>query len=131
MKFEWYVLNWDYNRQQAYMFNIFQNSIVNENCYKAVKKYVRSPSKYKYIDYMKDITYTGFEALCKDIRGILQHQLWSRCEYEILVGNDFSDKQEKWDCYRQAEPNIAAIARELIWQYKHLRSQNVTTKDDT
>lgn len=130
MKFEFYVLNWDYNRQQAYMFNIFQNSKVNEAAVRAVKRYVRSPGKFKHFSFIENKTTMGFEGLCEEIRSIIAWEERGRFEYEITVGNILGDKQEKWDCFRQAEPNIPAIARELIWQYKHLRSQNVTSEED-
>lgn len=33
------------------------------------------------------------------------------------------EKLEKWDCYRQAKPNIEMIAREVIWQYKEQKKE--------
>ena len=33
-------------------------------------------------------------------------------------------KLEKWDCYKQCEPNIEMITRECIWQYKQQLKNN-------
>lgn len=120
-KFEFYVMNYDWNKKEVYMFNIFNNINVNEWTLKEIKKYVRSPKKYKYYDWHTKEYIYGFEGLCKELRSILMNQLWSRVEYEIEVGDAFEDdinKFEKWDCFKQCEPNIPVIARECIYQYK-------------
>ena len=120
MQFEYYVLNCNPNTKNIEPFNIFRNCYVQEYTEKAIKKYLRSPKNYKYERYGEDTLY-GFEGLCKEIERIIQWQEWSRCEYEISVG-DASEKDcnklEKWDCYAQAKPNIPMITREVIWQYK-------------
>ena len=48
MQFEFYVLNYDFNRRKVYMYNIFNNISVQEWTEKAVKKYLRSPKKFTY-----------------------------------------------------------------------------------
>ena len=125
MKFEYYVLNYDFNRQKVEMFNIFNNIHLQEETEKEVRKYLRSPSKYCYRKYdfgTKEYYYIyGFDGLCETIKSLIMWQEWSRVEYEIFVGDAFEDdlnKFEKWDCYMQCEPNIPIIAREVIWQYK-------------
>lgn len=123
MRFEYYVLNYDFNGRKAKMFNIFNNIHVQEHTEKEIKRYLRSPKKYKvkFLRYVEQKDLTGFDALCEEIRSILQWQLWSRCEYEISVGDAFEkdiDKLEKWDCYMQCLPNIKMITRDIIWQYK-------------
>ena len=121
MQFEFYVLNYDFNKKRVINYNIFNNIMVNEWTEKAIKEYLRSPSKYKY-----DSLY-GFEALCKNIEHIIMGEEWGRCEYEISVGHIFTNKEkelEKWDCYMQAKPNIRIIARECIYQYKQQRKKN-------
>ena len=125
MQFEYYVLNCNPNTKNIEPFNIFRNCYVQEYTEKAIKKYLRSPKNYKYEKYGEDTLY-GFEGLCKDIERIIQWQEWSRCEYEIFVGNVFEkdcNKLEKWDCYAQAKPNIPMIARECIYQYKEQRKE--------
>ena len=48
-------------------------------------------------------------------------QQWSLREYEISVGDAFEtniDKFEKWDCYKQTEPNMEIITQMCIDRYK-------------
>lgn len=128
--FEFYVLRYDPNKRRVVDYNIFNNVMVYDHTKKAVRKYLRAPSKYKYEVYSNGKTETtyGFEALCKEIRSILMWQEWARCEYELCVGdpfahpNDFSSF-EITDCFSQCERNIPAIAREVIYQYKQQRSK--------
>ena len=90
MQFEFYVLNHDFNRNKVEMFNIFRNIYVQEWTEKAIKKYLRSPKKFKYESFFnKEVVY-GFDGLCREIESILRHELWSRCEYEIAVGSLFT-----------------------------------------
>ena len=122
MKFEWYVLNYSSNAKKVEMYNIFNNWPLNEAVEKEVKKYVKSPDSYTHEDYWNKTVDRGFEAFCKELNGLIMWQEWGRVEYEIAVGSPFEkdiNKLEKWDCYKQCEPNIAMIAREVIWQYKN------------
>lgn len=96
MRFEYYVLNYDWNRKKVYQFNIFNNMHVQEWSEQAVKKYLRSPAKYKYVKQYSNpylgtekVTVYGFEALCAEIKSILKNQCWSRREYEISVSDAF------------------------------------------
>jgi hypothetical protein len=128
MQFEYYVLNYDWNRHKVERFNIFNNCYLNDNAIKEVKKYLRSPSKYEYTDsvFHDRKKYYGFDALVREIDSLIRWQEWGRREYEISVGDAFESdcsKLEKWDCYEQCKPNIPMIAREIIWQYKH-RKEN-------
>ncbi len=121
MKFEYYVLNYDFNKQQVEHFNIFRNIYVQEHVEKAIRKYLRSPKSYKYENYGNGGTIYGFDGLCADIERTIMWQEWGRREYEISVGDAFEDdcsKLEKWDCFMQAKPNIPMIVRECIYQYK-------------
>ena len=125
MKFEYYVLNYNWNKKCVENFNIFNNITLNEETEKQVRKYLRSPKSYYYIkhgSYVGEHTYIyGFEGLCETIKSLIMWQEWSRVEYEISVGDAFEDdlnKFEKWDCYKQCIPNIPMITREVIWQYK-------------
>ena len=122
MQFEFYVLNYDFNRRKVYMYNIFNNISVQEWTEKAVRKYLRSPKKFTYKPFNpnEEVIY-GFDALVREIDGIIRWQEWGRCEYEIGVGDKFEtdcSKLEKWDCYQQAKPNMAMITHEVIRQYK-------------
>lgn len=121
MKFEFYVLNYDFNGKRVKNFNIFNNILLNEETEKIVKKYLRSPKKFKYYDYFNKQVLFGFEGFCKELERLIMWQEWGRREYEISVGDAFEDdleEYEKWDCYMQCKPNIEIIAREVIWQYK-------------
>lgn len=119
-KFEYYVLNDDFNKRKIEPFNIFRNIYVNNMTAKAVRKYLKAPSKFKFQRWSSDKEYYGFEAFVKELDSIIMCEEWSRCEYEIMVNGLFSDDDcaQKIDCYSQCKPNMAMIAREVIWQYK-------------
>lgn len=121
MQFEFYVLNYDFNKKKVVNYNIFNNIRVQEWTEKAVRKYLRAPKKFKYESlFNKEVIY-GFNALVREIDGIIRWQEWGRCEYEIGVGDKFEtdcSKLEKWDCYQQAKPNMVMITHEVIRQYK-------------
>lgn len=133
MQFEYYVLNYNSNTKKIEPFNIFRNCYVQEYTEKAVKKYLRSPKNYKYViqhknDFLgrEEIAVYGFDALVREIDGIIKWCEWSKREYEISVGDAFEtdiNKLEKWDCYMQAKSNIPMIARECIYQYKERRKE--------
>lgn len=90
MEFEFYVLNYNHNKQKVEMFNIFNNIHVKESTEKAVKKYLRNPKKFEYIPFRSnEESVYGFDALVKEIDRIIRSEEWSRCEYEIAVGNHF------------------------------------------
>ena len=124
MNFEFYVLNHNFNAKKIENFNIFDNILLAEETEKEVRKYLRGPSKYKYVKIPingdKEVIY-GFDGFCEKLKSLIRWQEWARCEYEISVGSLFEEdvkKKKKWDCYKQALPNIPIIAREVIYQYK-------------
>lgn len=122
MQFEFYVLNYDFNRKKVINYNIFNNISVQEWTEKAVKKYLRSPKKFTYKPFNsnEEVIY-GFDALVREIDSTIHNQQWSRREYEIGVCDAFEsdiDKLEKWDVYQQAKPNMVIITHEVIRQYK-------------
>ena len=128
MKFEYYVLNYDFNKKKVVNYNIFNNIRVQEWTEKEVRKYLRAPKKYKHIvqhknDFLgrEEIVVHGFDALVEEIDGIIKWGEWSKREYEISVGDAFEtdiNKLEKWDTYSQAHPNAEIIAYTVIRQYK-------------
>lgn len=131
-KFEFYVINYEFNKKEPIMFNIFNNIKVYEDTLKEVAKYTRNPENYReeiYTSYSKspDIIIYGFEGFCKRLDSIIKWQEWGRCEYEIMVGDLFEQdprKYTKMDCYDQAHPNIEIIAREVIYQYNKWLKEN-------
>ncbi len=113
MRFEYYVLNWNPNTRKVEMFNIFQNYWVQERTEKEIKKYLRSPNKYKYEEFCMAVDtkqiYYGFEALCQKIRRIIMSEEWSRCEYEIAVGDAFTT--ELCDIVDKVEREVVPIEK--------------------
>ena len=134
MQFEFYVLNYDFNKKKVINYNIFNNINVQEHTEKAVKKYLRAPKKYKHIvqyknDFLgrEEIAIYGFDALVNEIDRTIAWQERGRCEYECSVGDAFEtdiNNYEKWDCYGQAKPNMKMITREIIRQYKEQKKES-------
>lgn len=121
-KFEFYVLNYNHNKQKVEMFNIFQNIRVQESTEKAVKKYLRNPKNFSYKPFWEedDVIY-GFDALVREIDSVIAWQERGRFEYECSCGYAFEtdcDKLEKIDCWYQAHANIEMITHEVLRQYK-------------
>ena len=122
MRFEFYVLNYDFNKKKVINYNIFNNICVQEWTEKAVRKYLRSPKKFTYKPFNsnEEVVY-GFDALVKEIDSIIHWQEWSRSEYECSAGYAFEtdcSKLEKIDCYYQAHANAEIIAHTVLRQYK-------------
>lgn len=120
IKFEYYVMNDDFNKHHVEPFNIFRNHRVNTETVKAVKRYLRNPSKFSWSNPATNKIFYGFDAFVEELDTIIACEEWARCEYEIMVNGLFSDDDcaQKIDCYSQCKPNMAMIAREVIWQYK-------------
>ena len=133
MKFEFYVLNYDWNKKKVINYNVFNNILVQERTEKAVKKYLRNPKKFKYIVQYEnkildkeEIAIYGFEALIREIDRTSAWKELRRREYEISVGDAFTtdcNKLEKWDTYQQAKPNMEIIAHTVIRQYKEQKKK--------
>ena len=132
MQFEYYVLNYDFNKKKVVNYNIFNNIRVQEWTERAVKKYLRAPKKFSYTPFGKDVeTIYGFDAFVRELDRTIAWQERGRREYEISVGDLFEDnceKLEKWDCYGQAHMNIEMIAREVIRQYKEQKKKDGNNK---
>ena len=122
MQFEFYVLNYDFNKKKVVNYNIFNNIRVQEWTERAVKKYLRAPKKFSYTPFGKDVeTIYGFDAFVRELDRTIAWQERGRREYECSVGDAFTtdcNKLEKIDCYYQSKPNMEIIAREVIFQYK-------------
>ena len=105
--FHFYALNYDFNGMNVEFFNVFNNILVYDYTVKAVKDYWKGK-------------YT-LEEFTNELDHIIMWQEWSRCEYEIAVGDLFEkdmDKFEKIDCYQQAHANIDLIAQQVINEFK-------------
>lgn len=106
LKFEWNVLNYNFNAKKIEFYNIFNNIHVNENTNKLCVDYKRK--KMSFDDFVNELDH------------IIKWQEWSRCEYEINVGSIFEDdctKLKKFDCYDQAHANIRIIAKYVLEEY--------------
>ena len=134
MKFEYYVLNYDFNKKKVVNYNIFNNIRVQEWTEKEVRKYLRAPKKYKHIVQYgnkflgrEEIAIYGFDALVEEIDRTIAWQERGRREYEVSVGDAFEtdiNNYENWDTYSQAKPNMVIIAHEVIRQYKEQKKEN-------
>lgn len=121
MQFEFYVLNYNSNKNKVEMFNIFNNILVQEHTEKAVRKYLRSPKNFKYELFSNREVIYGFDGLVKEIDSIIKWQEWSRSQYECSCGYAFEtdcSKLEKIDCYYQAHANAEIITYTVLRQYK-------------
>ena len=112
--YEFYVINYDLNKRNVGMWNIFNNWVVSVEVFKQCKKHLRNRKKFT------------FEELQEEVRKIIMWQEWSRVEYEISVGKPFLDnvnELKKVDAYWQAEPNMKVITEMCIKRTKEfLRS---------
>lgn len=129
MQFEYYVLNYNFNKKKVEPFNIFCNIYVQEQTENAVRKYLINPKKYTYKSFDRNEVLYGFDALVKEIDNIIKWQEYSRREYEVSVGDAFEtdhEKFEKWDCYQQCVPNIEMITREAIRKYKEYKKEKIS-----
>lgn len=121
LKFKWYVLNENFNRNHSIEpYNIFNNIRVNEETNKLCVQYKRDKMT--------------FDDFTEELRKIIAWQEWGRCEYEILVKSMFTDKESDWkkiDCYEQALPNIRLIAKYVLEEYyPRLKISLNAEKDD-
>ena len=96
MQFEFYVLNYDFNKKKVVNYNIFNNIRVQEWTEKEVRKYLRAPKKYKHIVQYEnkflgreEIAIYGFDALVEEIDRTIAWQERGRREYEVSVGDAF------------------------------------------
>ena len=131
MQFEYYVLNYDHNKQKVESFNIFRNIHVQECTEKEIKKYLRNPKNYTYKSFDGQEEIHGFDALVKELDSIIRWQEWGRSEYEMSCGYKFEtdcNKLQSTDCYEQCKPNMGMIAREVIWQYKQQKKKDGNNK---
>ena len=102
-KLQFYVLNYDFNKEKVVHFNVFNNIRVYESTLKLIDDY--NNKKY------------SFDEFVKELLKIVQWEEWSRRQYEISVGDAFEtdlDKFEKWDCFEQFRPNARMFAHYLL-----------------
>ena len=131
MQFEYYVLNYDINKNKVIPYNIFRNINVQECTEREIRKYLRSHKNYTYKSFDGKEDMYGFDALVKEIDHIIKWQEWGRSEYEMSCGYKFEtdcNKLQSTDCYEQCKPNMGMITREVIWQYKQRKKKDGNNK---
>ena len=131
MQFEYYVLNYNHNKQKVEPFNIFSNIDVQECTEKVIGKYLLNHKKFTYKSFDGQEVIYGFDALVKELDSIIRWQEWGRSEYEMSCGYKFEincNKLQSTDCYEQCKPNMGMIAREVIWQYKQQKKKDGDNK---
>lgn len=68
-KLTWYIINYDFNSRKIEAVNLFEyNWVFLKSLLEAKKKY-----KDSFIDF------------AEEVRSALQHEFWSRCEYETII----------------------------------------------
>ena len=119
IRFEWKVLNYNFNAKKVEFYNIFNNTYVNNHTNKLCAAY-----KSKLM---------SFDDFVDELDHIIKWQEWSRSEYEIGVGYAFEtdcSKLEKIDCYEQAHANIRIIAKYVLEEYYPQMKINLGTLGD-
>lgn len=98
-RLEFYVLLCGFSDGEPKMFNIFDNIRIRENIIKMLEK---GPTR---------------EELKEELDSICMNQLWSRCQYEIVV-TDFPQvehsKEYKIDAYFQVKANLDMLTDYLL-----------------
>ena len=93
-KLEWYVLNYDFNKQKIEYYNIFNHTYLLESLQKILNNY------------------TNFNDYIEQLDKLLRYCFWSKREYEISIGDAFETdltKLKKIDVYFQLQPNIKLL----------------------
>lgn len=116
LDFEYYAMNYDWNKKTVYMYNIFNNVNVYSDTVKNVVRYLTDAISY--------------EEFVKELGEAIRHEMWARREYEISVSDAFDtniDNYKKYDVWYQAKPNIETIARSVISKAKEFFYNEDTT----
>ena len=101
--FEFYVMNYNFNRKQVENYNIFDNFYVDRRAHELAEMYMDH-----------ELT---FSEMRDELDKVLRREFWSRREYEIFVGDAFEydiTKFDKWDCYSQVLPNLDTVVSMII-----------------
>ena len=92
LRFEYYVLNHNLNRDKIELFNIFDNYYVQEWTEKEIKKYIRSPKNYKYESFFKDEK-TTYDVIASYVKGYLR--LATKQENRKMENPEIEESKEK------------------------------------
>ena len=100
-KLEWNVLVADFSTKKIKAYNVLDEELIERLHKKIVKK--------------KEIT--NYNQLKEEVRKWCMYHYWSKCEFEIGVGDIFAqypDDYEKIDAYRQIEMNLDRMCEYII-----------------
>lgn len=99
---KWYVKNYDFNKKVIEDFNIFRSVKFTEGLQEILDKN----------------DYTTFEDFVEKVRQELMYAFWSKCEYEVMIGDLFDTIETKIDIYDQVKPNIEILSKYILDNYK-------------
>jgi dihydroneopterin aldolase len=103
-KLEWNVLMADSNKKIV-NYNVLSEELIQRLHKKIVKK--------------KEIT--NCEQLKEDVKRWCMYHYWSKCEFEIIVGDMFAEypeEYEKIDAWRQIEMNLDRMCEYIMRELK-------------
>lgn len=127
MLFSWYILRYSFSRKTTELYNIFSDEIIQAETEKAIRRYLRAPSKFAYLRYTppgkRDCSEYGFNALVSKIESIIYHG--DSVYYEETMFPDcMAEEEEKpWGIYEQCAPNMVELTYSCIRQYKEQKRQ--------
>lgn len=98
---KFYILIDDFNRKTLEEYNIFQNVNMCQFIDEYEKEYKKDKDREKFL---------------YELDRILKYSFWSKCEYEVEIGDLFDTYVKKVDVYQRVKPNINIIA-DLIINY--------------
>ena len=122
MHFTWYVLKYSFERRTTVSYNVFDDEVIQNNTEKAIRKYLRAPSKFAYVRFTapgrEDRSEYGFDGLVSEINSIIFNADYSY--YDDMFYPDYLDDEEEkpWSVYEQCAPNMIELTHSCIRQYK-------------
>ena len=97
---EWYVMNWNVNRDRLENFNIFNSSRFSDG-----------------VADMRGKIWNSVDEFVETLDLQLKCAFWCKAEYEVMVGDLFvndCNNLTRVDVYSQVKPNIMQLARYIL-----------------
>lgn len=123
MLFEWYVLKYSYERRTTVSYNIFDDEELQNETEKAIRRYLRAPSKFAHYKYTapgkEDRSEYGFAGLVSEIDSIIFQ--YDSAYDEILFPDYLEEGEEEekpWSVYEQCALNMVELTHSCIRQHK-------------
>ncbi len=122
-KKQFFVLNWDFNSDRIYEYDVLPYL---RNCIEERKEKAKRAEKSKRMQKMKDeypedfekyyAFPADFERFRRFVDAAARYQFWGRCEYEMICHGWPAGKNDyKIDIYEQIKMNLSIIA-EILWE---------------